>query len=197
MTMNHHIENPLIWPLLTLIKEAQERCQIHHLATELQKKGLLNDLDNDPNKNLFKRNFLLMNALYQLQEMLLPAQWLQVEIMNIQLLDHPPTNIAIVLDKESALRHYYLDWQNFETNTDEIEAMLTGFWERYHQTITPSINSIDKANAFKIFGLNHDASSQQIRQQWRRLALELHPDRTSGNKEKFLKACEAWQVLKE
>lgn len=194
--MDNNIENPLVWPILALIEASEESSQIHHLAIELQKNGLLEKLDKDPNKDLFKRNFLLMNALYQLQEILLPAQWLQVEAMNIQLSEYLPENIERALGQTSALRSYYLDWQNFETNSDDIEAMLTGFWQRYHQTISPSISTIDKSNALQIFGLGTQATQQQIRKKWRRLALELHPDRATGDKDKFLKACEAWQVLK-
>ncbi|WP_413692258.1 DNA-J related domain-containing protein [Psychromonas sp. KJ10-2] len=125
--MSNNIENPLIWPLLSLIEADEESCQIHHLATELQKEGLLADLDKDPNKALFKRNFLLMNALYQLQAILLPAQWLQVEAMNIQLFEQPPVNIEQAMEQTSALRSYYLDWQYFETDSDDIEAMLSDF----------------------------------------------------------------------
>lgn len=194
--MDNNIENPLVWPILALIEASEESSQIHHLAIELQKNGLLEKLDKDPNKDLFKRNFLLMNALYQLQAILLPAQWLQVEAMNIQLSEYLPENIERALGQTSALRSYYLDWQNFETNSDDIEAMLTGFWQRYHQTISPSISTIDKSNALQIFGLGTQATQQQIRKKWRRLALELHPDRATGDKDKFLKACEAWQVLK-
>ncbi|MEG3755532.1 DNA-J related domain-containing protein [Psychromonas arctica] len=194
--MDNNIENPLVWPILALIEASEESSQIHHLAIELQKNGLLEKLDKDPNKDLFKRNFLLMNALYQLQAILLPAQWLQVEAMNIQLSEYLPENIERALGQTSALRSYYLDWQNFETNSDDIEAMLTGFWQRYHQTISPSISTIDKSNALQIFGLGTQATQQQIRKKWRRLALELHPDRVTGDKDKFLKACEAWQVLK-
>jgi len=194
--MDNNIENPLVWPILALIEANEGSSQIHHLAIELQKNGLLEKLDKDPNKDLFKRNFLLMNALYQLQAILLPAQWLQVEAMNIQLSEYLPENIERALGQTSALRSYYLDWQNFETNSDDIEAMLTGFWQRYHQTISPSISTIDKSNALQIFGLGTQATQQQIRKKWRRLALELHPDRATGDKDKFLKACEAWQVLK-
>jgi len=194
--MDNNIDNPLIWPILALIEASEESSQIHHLAIELQKNGLLEKLDKDPNKDLFKRNFLLMNALYQLQAILLPDQWLQVEAMNIQLSEYPPENTEQALDQTSALRSYYLDWQHFETKPDDIEAMLTGFWQRYHQTISPSINTIDKSNALQIFGLGTQATEQQIRKKWRQLALELHPDRATGDKDKFLKACEAWQVLK-
>jgi len=194
--MNNNIENPLIWPLLTLIEAAEGSCQIHNLATKLKQEGLLDDLDPDPNKALFKTNFLLMNALYQLQTMLLPSQWLQVETMNIKLFEQPPENIEMALEQSSALSSYYLDWQHFETDSDDIEAMLTDFWNRYHQTINPARHSLDKTNALQIFGLDTQATQQQIRKKWRRLALELHPDRATGDKGKFRQACEAWQVLK-
>ncbi|WP_445947011.1 DNA-J related domain-containing protein, partial [Shewanella sp.] len=65
-------ENPLIWPLLSLLQASNQSWKVHHLATALQEKGLMHDLDPSPEKDLFKRNFLLMNALYELQEILLP-----------------------------------------------------------------------------------------------------------------------------
>lgn len=190
-------ENPLIWPLLTIIKGSQQRCQIHHLATELQLKGLLPDLDKDANKALFKRNFLLMNALYQLQEMLLPEQWLQVQAMDIQLLAEPPADLALILTQDIALRSYYLDWSHFETSAENIEALFTDFWGRYEHSIGKPEHILDKAKALQIFELDSGASKQDIRRQWRKLALKWHPDRASGDALKFLQACEAWQVLRE
>lgn len=190
-------ENPLIWPLLTIIKGSQQSCQIHHLATELQLKGLLPDLDNDANKALFKRNFLLMNALYQLQEMLLPEQWLQVKAMDIQLSMQPPTDLILMLEQDIALRSYYLDWCHFETSSESIEAMFTHFWGRYEHSLGKSVHILDKVKALQIFELDSTASKQDIRRQWRKLALKWHPDRASGDALKFLQACEAWQVLRE
>ena len=108
------VENPLIWPLLTILRSSQKSCKIHNLATELQHQGLLRDLDNDANKTLFKRNFLLMNALYQLQEILLPDYWLQVESMDIQLLKQIPSDIDLLFEQNFALRSYYFDWCNFD-----------------------------------------------------------------------------------
>ena len=190
-------ENPLIWPLLTIIKGSQQRCQIHHLATELQLEGLLPDLDKDANKALFKRNFLLMNALYQLQEMLLPEQWLQVQAMDIQLLAEPPADLALMLVQDIALRRYYLDWSHFETNAESIDALFTDFWGRYEDSLGKPEHRLDKAKALQIFELDSGASKQDIRRQWRKLALKWHPDRASGDALKFLQACEAWQVLRE
>lgn len=192
----NYVENPLIWPLLSIIKSAEQSCQVHTLFSELQAKGLLPDLDADPNKSLFKRNFLLMNALYQLQAILLPDQWLQVKSLDIQLLPQTPTNFALLLEQDVALRSYYLDWQHFETSAESVEELLTGFWGRYRASFGATVNSLDKAKALQIFGLDSTASQQDIRRQWRKLALKLHPDRATGNEQQFHQACEAWQVLR-
>jgi len=194
---DNSVQNPLIWPLLTIIKSSDHSWQVHLLATELKHQGLLPDLDNDPNKALFKRNFLLMNALYQLQEILLPEQWLQVQSMNIQLFSQLPTDVNSMMQQDDGLRSYYLDWQHFETSADKIEDMLTGFWGRYRDSFGVTTSQLDKAKSLKVFGLDSNASKQDIRRQWRKLALKLHPDRATGDQVKFHEACEAWQVLRE
>lgn len=189
-------ENPLIWPLLTILRSSQQSCKIHNLASELQLKGLLPDLDNDANKALFKRNFLLMNALYQLQEILLPDHWLQVQAMDIQLLTQLPTDLALILEQDIALRSYYLDWGYFDTSSESIEAMLASFWSRYDYYLGKPEHTLDKTRALQIFELDRNASKQDIRRQWRKLALKWHPDRSSGNADKFRQVCGAWQKLR-
>lgn len=183
--------------MLSIIKASQQSCKIHQLASELQFKGLLPDLDSDANKALFKRNFLLMNALYQLQEILLPHHWLQVEAMDIQLLPQPVSNdFALIFEQDSALRHYYLNWVHFETSAENIESMLTQFWGRYEQYLGKPQRIIDNKQALQIFELDNNASIADIRRQWRKLALKWHPDRTSGNTQKFRQVCWAWQKLR-
>jgi hypothetical protein len=190
------VENPIIWPLLTILRTSQQSCKIHNLANELQLLGLLPDLDTDANKALFKRNFLLMNALYQLQEILLPDHWLQVQAMDIQLLPQLPTNLALTLDQDAALRDYYLDWGYFDTNSESIEEMFISFWKDYECYLGKHGNMIDKTKALQIFELDNGATMQDIRRQWRKLALKWHPDRSSGNALKFREVCGAWQTLR-
>ena len=189
-------ENPLIWPILTILQSASQCYKVHHLASELRIQGLLLDLDNDPNKALFKRNFLLMNALYQLQALLLPQQWLQIQSLDIKLISHIPTNLPLILERDTALRCYYLDWSQFETSTEEIDMLFSSFWTQYNQSIGRSLTPIDATRALKIFELNSDATSNEIRRRWRKLALKWHPDRPAGNAGKFREICEAWKVLR-
>ena len=193
--MDAEFENLLIWPLLTILQSSPKSYKVHHLASELRLQGLLPDLDIDPNKALFKRNFLLMNALYQLQSLLLPEQWLQIQSLDIQLMSQAPSDVTLILQRDDALRSYYLDWTQFDTSSEEIDALLTCFWKQFGGNIGKSGQLIDKHQALQIFELNSDASPQVIRRQWRILALRWHPDRPGGDTTKFREICEAWKVL--
>jgi len=176
--------------------QSSSKCyQVHHLASELRLQGVLPDLDKDPNKSLFKRNFLLMNALFQLQAMLLPDQWLQIRTLDIQLITEVPSNVALILEQDEALRGYYLDWTEFETSAEEIDALFSYFWQRFDCNIGQPHESINREQALLTFELEHDATSQMIRHQWRKLALKWHPDRPHGDADKFRDVCEAWKIL--
>ncbi|MGO2168586.1 MAG: DNA-J related domain-containing protein [Pseudoalteromonas sp.] len=60
--------NPLIDEIFGLIFNGQV-WQVHSLATKLKSQGAISVLDSLPERDLFKRNFLMMNALYQLQQL--------------------------------------------------------------------------------------------------------------------------------
>ncbi|MEJ2765697.1 DNA-J related domain-containing protein [Photobacterium sp. MCCC 1A19761] len=188
-------DNPLIWPILTLLNTEPSGWKIHTLSDALKQQGLLNPLDDNPEQDLFKRNFLLMNALYQLQALLLPSQWLQVQAMDIQLLEHPEPGHA--LDPHDPLRRYYLDWHNYHTDASAVKRLLSSFWNRYQRYIghaTP-IPDTTRVQDLTRLDLPEDATQQQIRRQWRKLALRWHPDRPNGDADTFRQICEAWQRL--
>jgi len=190
-------DNPLIWPLLSLLKNTDHSWKVHLLASELQAKNLMQDLDEDQDKALFKRNFLLMNALFQLQKILLPDSWLQVKSMDIKIFEIMPTNIELSLQKDDALREYYLNWINYDTCPNIIRDMLESFWSNYEEYIGTNINLMHKNQALLIFQLNVGATNREVRRRWRKLALQWHPDRPNGNTAQFRKVCEAWQTLRE
>ncbi len=64
------MENPLLWPILEVLRKKPSDWKVHTLAAHLNELGFMPILDASPDKDLFKRNFLIMNALYQLQETL-------------------------------------------------------------------------------------------------------------------------------
>lgn len=190
-------DNPLIWPLLSVLQSSNHSWKVHHLASELQNKDLMHDLDPVPEKDLFKRNFLLMNALYELQDILLPKQWLQVKAMEIQLFRIVPGSADLLHRQDAALRDYYLDWKNYDTSINVVREMLESFWSSYQEYIGVNIQLMNKGHALKVFELDDSASTTDIRRQWKKLALKWHPDRDQGNAERFKEVCEAWQTLRD
>ena len=191
-----YMENPLLWPILDILRKQPSNWKVHTLAHELSQKGYIQQLDESPDKDLFKRNFLLMNALYQLQETLYPDGWLQVEAMNIVLMSAIEASRHSV-DTNDPLREYYLDWKNYEADEGEVRRLLNEFWSRYQRYIGGSSSSdLDRAKALSLFELSADATKVEIRKQWRKLALRWHPDRDNGDSERFRVLCDAWNVLR-
>ncbi|MBS9991522.1 DnaJ domain-containing protein [Vibrio alginolyticus] len=192
----HAIENPLLWPMLEILRKQPSNWKVHTLASSLGEQGYISKLDDSPDKDLFKRNFLIMNALYQLQDTLYPDSWLQVEAMDIQLMSSMEA-LRHKIDIHNPLREYYLDWRNYEADEDEVRRLLNEFWTTYQKFIGgSSVASVDKTKALSLFELNTDATPAEIRKQWRKLALRWHPDRENGDAERFRVLCEAWNVLR-
>ncbi|EKO3826259.1 DnaJ domain-containing protein [Vibrio harveyi] len=191
-----YMENPLLWPILDILRKQPSNWKVHTLAHELSQKGYIQQLDESPDKDLFKRNFLLMNALYQLQETLYPDGWLQVEAMNIVLMSSIEASRHSV-DTNDPLREYYLDWKNYEADEGEVRRLLNDFWSRYQRYIGGNVSDdLDRSKALHLFELDADATRAEIRRQWRKLALRWHPDRENGNADRFRVLCNAWNVLR-
>ncbi|WP_434361868.1 DnaJ domain-containing protein [Parasalinivibrio latis] len=195
---NDDVENPLIWPILEILQKEAKRWMVHHLLAELQKEQIIETLDDDPNLDLFKRNFLIMNALYQLQMMLLPRQWLQVESMDIRLMwATSSTSDSCQVNAEDPLRQYYMNWSNYDANSEEVDELLSSFWRKYHKKIGASSEiTLDRRQALSVLGLDENASDRDIRRSWRKMALKWHPDRPQGDATVFRQMCEAWQSLR-
>ena len=51
------------------------------------------------------------------------------------------------------------------------------------------------SNFYDILGVTESASSSEIKNAYRRLSMEYHPDRPNGDEEKFKKIGEAYETL--
>ncbi|MEC4091313.1 DNA-J related domain-containing protein [Pseudoalteromonas rubra] len=182
--------NPLLDATFRIITR-ERATQLHRLAAALDAEIGLPKLDNDPDKDLFKRNFLLMNALYQLQhEGAEQGYHLQVEAMDIRLTEQPAKS---ALQTQDPLRDYYLDWRNYDTSKDDVITLLDQFWQRYLKL--PQLAPQQHAELIKKWQLPTPYCRRQLSKRWRTLAFAAHPDQ-QGNNSEFQQLQHEYEQLK-
>jgi hypothetical protein len=140
---------------------------------------------------LFRKHFLVMNALYQLQsELFEQGRYLAISPLEIRLEPAGNSEVASLPSDgaAAALREYYLDWNQFEQTDDtEVNDMLTRFWGRFL--------AIDKRlEALETLGLPADAAWETVKRTYRQLAAKHHPDK-GGDATRFRAIREAYEVL--
>jgi DnaJ-domain-containing protein 1 len=150
---------------------------------------------------LFRQHFLVMNALYELHHELLTENiFLHISALDIHIKEIPtPTRNSdknelsadlFVSDGFYKLSDYYLNWQNFkQTNDEEVEKLLTNFWNQY-------LFYNEKDTALACLELNNPSSWSEIKQQYRQLCQQHHPDK-GGDNLYFLKIRQAYDNLKQ
>ena len=126
---------------------------------------------------LFTSHFLVYNALYRLQLSYLDqGRYLEISALSIHLSpasDNPAA--ATALSQQAAmdpsLREYYLDLSHLEKATEaSVDALLNQFWTRF----AAEDQSLE---AFEVLSLHPGASFAEVKQRYRVLAMEHHPDR--------------------
>ncbi|MCQ8879594.1 DnaJ domain-containing protein [Pseudoalteromonas shioyasakiensis] len=186
--------NPLIDVIFELIL-TKRVWKVHTLALELTNRGIITTLDDDPHRDLFKRNFLIMNALYQLQQQLAADQHLQIASLHIELCNASTTKQLIQPDP---LRDYYLAWQNYDTSKEQITALLNDFWHAFatSKNSTIVLNQQARSKLLKQWQLTENATLKAIQKRWRQFALQYHPDKSAEDGEVFNRIRQEYEQLK-
>lgn len=185
--------NPLLDIIFTELSGGKV-FKVHTLAAILTQQGNLPPLDDEPNKSLFKRNFLVMNALFQLQtELLQSQQYLHIDSMSIYLSSKLDKRLMI----DSPLRDYYLDWRNYDTSTQEIEGLLTHFWQTLHtKNKVKPITETQLQALCQAWQLPYPFTQKQLSKKWRQHALASHPDKNPAGGEVFKRLHDEYIKLK-
>lgn len=128
--------------------------------------------DNSGNsEDLFRTHFLLFHFLYRLRDQLRAAQAGDMEIHTLSIRCHAtPCATQQGLTSPDPLRSYYLDLSQLDTTRADIDAMLGRFWTRFSRYDR-------RGEALSVLELSSDADAAAILQQYRRLAMQHHPDR--------------------
>ncbi len=176
----HVDSDPLDQWLLAFLRDHSSGISEYDLFTALNESG---DSRFDMSQlrdtfSLFCAHFRLFNALYRLREQLWAEQQGILDISPLLIILRPyhhQSNKLNRMGKVDALRDYYLDSSQLEQTTAlELEQMLSKFWARLG-------GSERRRQALEVLGLSDPAGAVldmvTIKQHYRRLAMEHHPDR--------------------
>lgn len=186
------INNPLTILILQILKNNKTEISEYDLIQQLEESGIEFPQEESTELSLFKKHFLIMNALYALQNDLIDdGYFLSVTPLVIKMKKMVTLSDTkdLIDHTDKKLSEYYLDWQIYEdTSQQNVNDLLNGFWEKF--------SAVDKKlEALKILGLEADVNKDQLVQAYRRLAAKHHPDK-GGNDEDFIKLREAYEILK-
>lgn len=189
------MDNPLIQPILSILETCDKGISEFELLRQLESDApIFDELGNDPDLKLFRKHFLIMNALYQLQRKLWQEDEVRLYISPLQI--HLEA-VAQVEESQSSevedgveakLAAYYLDWNEYDnTNAEDVSALLKGFYSKL-------FNHEDTEKALKLLGIKENASKSEIKRAYRLLVRNAHPDK-GGNTKKFIKLRKAYEHL--
>ena len=187
------MQNPLVPDILSLLYVHPDGLSEFELMQALGEHAGFSGLSDSGQLGLFQKHFMVMNGLYKLQQQLWQDEQLALEVspLCIQLRSGQSAidvDVQGLLAESSALSSYYLDWNNLEgTSEQDVIDMLSGFWLRF-------VSNDDRDAAYSVLGLEHNADQNEIKQCYRRLAAQHHPDK-GGDREKFIEVRQAYEIL--
>ncbi|MDO6709433.1 DNA-J related domain-containing protein [Aliiglaciecola sp. 2_MG-2023] len=144
---------------------------------------------------LFRCHFILFHHLYLLQERWLRQGhgMLRINVSTIVL--SPLENTSLSIEKLDPLKDYYLDWQNFDSNSEnDVQEMLASFWRQMKVSFA-QVNRKDKQAALTLLGLEANYDIAKLKFNYRKMLHKHHPDK-GGDVEICKKIEWAYKILK-
>lgn len=122
--------NPVLPEVLSQLRRHPEGMTEYQLMQSLQRRRCFQDIDGDGMLALYRKHFLIMNALYDLQDVLWEEEHrvLDISPLHIELHARKGESGAGAPEWYPELSEYYLDWQWFESTTEsDVQALVDGF----------------------------------------------------------------------
>ena len=188
--MNPEMQSQLDTHIIRLLNHYSSGISLYDLIKELSSPnlGLLDEKPLKDSITLFQTNFVVMNALYRLNQSMdndrLNISALKIQKITIETTDNKTSGTITAHDP---LADYYLDWGNFDTSSEDIEVLLNSFWQRV------SLQDYE-AEDLEILALSSPVTLANIKTSYRKLSQQLHPDK-GGDSEQFIKVQQAAERL--
>lgn len=178
--------------LFSLLQDLSEPISEYDLIQQLREQSLFDIADGDLLSSdsliMFRIHFTTYHALYRLRDRLRNQRQNDIELspIGISLTNYRQGDRGLA--EHDPLYDYYMDLSNLEkTRTEDVDEMLQRFWLRLD-------NSERRVEALKELQLEDPVDDDEIRRQYRRLAMKHHPDR-GGDKERLQRINAAVSVL--
>lgn len=187
------MHNPLLPAILELLIAHPQGIDEYRILKTFEDHSAFASIGTEGKLPLFHKHFIIMNALYQLQQSCWQEQRQVLEITPLLNTLHqraPSASDTQLIQAESrGPSEYYLNWENFHgTTEDDVAQLYKSFW-------TFLSRDDKRAAALQCLGLNAEAQNQEITQRYRQLAKQHHPD-AGGDAQLFIEVRAAYEVLK-
>ena len=200
-------ENPVSLAVMSILKNSNDALSLYDLIKHIEALGLYlfdynENLSNE--LTLFRKNFIVMNALYQIQSGIKHTGYtLYISSLKILLYsDVLSINGLTLTDIEESKRvdeslsEYYLNWDNYDSaNQQSVDHLLNSFWKRFNKYNQFNSNQDKRSYALQILGVESSASWKNIQYAYRQKITLCHPDK-GGTSHQFIEIREAFEFLK-
>lgn len=186
------MQNPLIQTILSLLHRNPAGISEHLILKSLADHAGFSEIGDAGQLALFQKHFMVMNALYQLQQQLWDEAQLILEISPLRVQLYPSSTREktehLAPAENPALGAYYLDWENFQNTTEtNVLELLDSFWRRF-------IQADERVAALRELGLEAEATPVEITRRYRELVTRHHPDK-GGEQAIFIRIRQAYELL--
>ncbi len=199
-------DNPLVLEVLSILKDNNKALGLYDLMQLLEGQGYQlepTDASVPYELKMFHKNFVIMNALYQIQVSLEESsQYLLITPLHIELYDRTESLAQELslhesdIEVDQKMSDYYLDWDNLNnTSQKDVKLLLESFWKRYADYQKGKVSSKKQLDALEILGLESGASWEDIQRSYRLKVSSSHPDK-GGEDLHFIAIREAYLTLK-
>lgn len=192
------MQNPLKHAILQILNNTSSPLKEYDLHRILGNAAFEEFTQNcSQNVILFRKHFLVMNALYQLSDELQSLS-LKLHISALKIYLSPihdnkhknnSSHLAITNNAFYKLSLYYCNWDNFyQTDSNDVQQLLSQFWQNY-------LHQDQQQQSLDSLQLSTNATWIEIKDQYRQLCQQHHPDK-GGDPIYFLEIRSAYDNLK-